>query len=118
MRIGTSRAEPGEDLNFPTDQIYNLPEDKLISVKRVSETADDIWKTTARDLTDVHLDRWWLSPNSLYTRANHGGGPFIIGRLNHSSRSVGFTGWIGGVVVFNQALSAEQMAKLMALAKG
>jgi hypothetical protein len=30
----------------------------------------------------------------------------------HSSRGVGFTGWIGGVAVFDRPLSAEPMAKL------
>ena len=40
------------------------------------------------------------------------GGPFTIGRVIHSSRSVGFTGWIGGVAVFNRASSAEELARL------
>lgn len=30
----------------------------------------------------------------------------------HSSRSVGFTGWIGGVAVFDRALSGAQLTKL------
>jgi hypothetical protein len=33
----------------------------------------------------------------------------------HSSRSVGFTGWIGGVAVFNRALGADELSKLSAL---
>ena len=45
------------------------------------------------------------------------GGPFTIGRVIHSSRSVGFTGWIGGVAVFDRALTAEELAKFHALAK-
>ena len=39
-----------------------------------------------------------------------------IGRVIHSSRSVGFTGWIGGVAVFNRALGAAELAQLHALA--
>jgi hypothetical protein len=35
----------------------------------------------------------------------------------HSSRSVGFTGWIGGVAVFNRALDAAELARLAALAR-
>ena len=51
----------------------------------------------------------------VYTPANDGtGSPFTIGRVIHSSRSVGFTGWIGGVAVFNRALSAEELGKLSA----
>ena len=49
----------------------------------------------------------------LYTPANDGtGGPFTIGRVIHSDRDVGFTGWIGGVTVFNRAPSAEELARL------
>lgn len=32
-----------------------------------------------------------------------------------SRRSVGFTGWIGGVAVFDRALSAEEMETLAAI---
>jgi hypothetical protein len=57
-------------------------------------------------------------PHDLYTPANDGsGGPFTIGRVIHSSRSVGFTGWIGGVAVFNRALTAEELGKLASLTK-
>ena len=132
--------QPGEDPNFPTDQFYNPPEDKPVSVKVLSETddervelqefrytrvkvtqrkaADGTWTTTARDLADVRLNPWWYPHDSLYTPANDGtGGPFTIGRVIHSSRSVGFTGWIGGVAVFNRALSAEELSALSAISR-
>jgi len=38
--------------------------------------------------------------------------PFTIGRVIHSSRSVGFTGWIGGVAVFDRALGAGELVGL------
>ena len=41
---------------------------------------------------------------------------FTIGRVIHGSRSVGFTGWIGGVAVFERALSAEELGKLSKVA--
>ncbi len=127
--------QPGEDANFPTDQFYNPPEDKPVSVKVLNETADErvelqefrytrvkvtqrkaadgTWTISAHDLADVRLNPWWFSHDSLYVPANDGtGGPFTIGRVIHSSRSVGFTGWIGGVAVFNRALSAEELARL------
>ncbi|MEY4133478.1 MAG: hypothetical protein RL592_1536, partial [Verrucomicrobiota bacterium] len=54
----------------------------------------------------------------IYEPKNDGtGGPFTIGRVIHSSRSVGFTGWIGGVAVFDRALTAEELAKFHALTK-
>jgi hypothetical protein len=79
------------------------------------KAADGTWTTAGRDLVDVRLNPWWYPHDSLYTPANDGtGGPFTIGRVIHSSRSVGFTGWIGGVAVFNRALSAEELGKLSA----
>ena len=70
---------------------------------------------TARDLAALRLNPWWFSHDRLYTPANDGtGGPFTIGRVIHSGRSVGFTGWIGGVAVFNRALTAAELGALHA----
>ncbi len=129
--------QDGEDPAFPKDQYYNPPEDKLISTKVLHETATEReavyefrytkvqvteskttngqWLETKRDLIALRLNPWWY-PHALYTPANDGsGGPFTIGRVIHSSRGVGFTGWIGGVAVFDRALSAEELGKLSAL---
>jgi hypothetical protein len=68
--------------------------------------------TETRDLVALKLNPWWY-PHDLYTPANDGsGGPFTIGRVIHSSRGVGFTGWIGGVAVFDRALTAEELKAL------
>ena len=127
--------QPGEDPAFPPDQFYNPPEDQLVSSKILSESADERvelrefrytrlkvtlrrgadghFTETARDLVALSLNPWWFSPDHLYTPANDGtGGPFTIGRVIHSSRSVGFTGWIGGVAVFNRALTAAELSAL------
>jgi hypothetical protein len=135
--------QPGEDPAFPPDQFYNPPEDQLVSTKILSESADErielreyrytrvkitlrratdgadgSFTETARDLAAVRLNPWWFSHDALYSPANDGtGGPFTIGRVIHSSRSVGFTGWIGGVAVFNRALDAAELARLAALAR-
>jgi hypothetical protein len=127
--------QPGEDPAFPPDQFYNPPEDQLVSTKVLRESADErvelrefrytriqvtlrrgsngTFTETARDLAALRLNPWWFSHDRLYTPANDGtGGPFTIGRVIHSSRSVGFTGWIGGVGVFNRALTAPELANL------
>ncbi len=135
--------QPGEDPAFPPDQFYNPPEDQLVSTKILSESADErielreyrytrvkitlrratdgadgSFTETARDLAAVRLNPWWFSHDALYTPANDGtGGPFTIGRVIHSSRSVGFTGWIGGVAVFNRALSPAELHQLSALSR-
>ncbi len=126
--------QSGEDPAFPVDQFYDPPEDQPVSVKVLSETTeerielhefrytrvkvtqrkspDGAWTVAARDLADVRLNPWWY-PHDLYTPADAAsGGPFTIGRVIHSSRSVGFTGWIGGVAVFDRALTAEEMKRL------
>lgn len=69
----------------------------------------------SRDLVGLRLNPWWF-PHDIYTPKNDGsGGPFTIGRVIHSSRGVGFTGWIGGVAVFNRALTAEELRRLTAI---
>ena len=40
------------------------------------------------------------------------GGPFTIGRVIHSNRHATLSAWIGGVAVFDRALSDEEMKKL------
>ena len=127
--------QPGEDPAFPPDQFYNPPEDRPLAVKILRASADERvelrefrytrvevtlrrgadggFTETGRDLVALRLNPWWFPHDRLYTPANDGtGGPFTIGRVIHSSRSVGFTGWIGGVAVFNRALRGEELAKL------
>lgn len=130
---------PGKDAKFPADQYYKPPEETAISTKVLSETADEKielreyaytrvkvtlrkdaggnFAVVARDLAAIRLNPWWY-PHGIYTPPDAtSGGPFTIGRVIHSSRGVGFTGWIGGVAVFNRALNAEEMARLAALGK-
>ena len=123
--------QPGEDPDFPKDQYYNPPEDKPVSTKVLTDTADEHSELqeyrytrvkvttskgkTTRELVALRLNPWWY-PHALYTPKDDGsGGPFTIGRVIHSSRSVGFTGWIGGVAVFNRALTSEELGKLSSI---
>lgn len=133
----TPGKQPGEDPSFPEDQFYNPPEDYPLSVKVLDESsdqrteqreyrftkvnvtlkasADGGFTETTRDLVALRLNPWWY-PHGIYTPSDDGsGGPFTIGRVIHSARSVGFTGWIGGVAVFDRALSAEELASLTSL---
>ncbi len=130
--------QPGEDPGFPEDQFYNPPEETPVAVKVLSEAdgervevreygytkvkavlkkgADGAWTVTSRDLVALRLNPWWYPHGRLYAPANDGsGGPFTIGRVIHSGRSVGFTGWIGGVAVFDRALSAEELGRMAAI---
>jgi hypothetical protein len=126
--------QEGEDPKFPPDQYYNPPEDKPVKVTMLSEKEAKrvelreyaytkvkvtllAGQETERELVSLRLNPWWY-PHGIYEPKNDGtGGPFTIGRVIHSSRSVGFTGWIGGVAVFDRALTAEELAKFHSLAK-
>lgn len=121
--------QDGEDESFPEDQYYNPPEGEPLSVKVLRESADERverrefrytkvevtlrgGKEVARELVALRLNPWWY-PHDLYTPKDaQSGGPFTIGRVIHSSRSVGFTGWIGGVAVFDRALGAVELERL------
>jgi hypothetical protein len=60
----------------------------------------------------LRLNPWW-NPHDLCTlKGAKSVGPFTIGRVIHSSRSVGFTGWIDRVALFDPALNAEALEKL------
>ena len=126
--------QPGEDPDFPKEQYYNPPEDKPVSVKVLSKTSivkvelqefpytrhrvtfinppKGEWTETNRELVALRLNPWWY-PHGIYTPKDAtSGGPFTIGRVIHSARLVGFTGWIGGVAVFDRALSAKEIKEL------
>jgi len=130
----TPEREPDEDPTFSKDQYYNPPEDTLVALTVLSETeearievreyrytkvrvtlrksAEGTFVETSRDLVALRLNPWWF-PHDIYTPPDDGsGGPFTIGRVIHSSRGVGFTGWIGGVAVFNRALTEAELRRL------
>lgn len=139
-RQGHLHREPGlqeaEDPDFPKDQFYNPPEDTPLSTEVLSETdtekvevqefpytrvqftsrkdAGGDWKVVDRDLVSLRLNPWWY-PHDLYEPTRESGGPFSIGRVIHSARTSGFSGWIGGVAVFDRALDAEELTTLAAL---
>ena len=126
--------QEGEDPQFPADQYYNPPEDTPVKVTLLEEKGAKrvelreyrytkvkvtllAGQETDRELTSLRLNPWWY-PHGIYVPKDDGtGGPFTIGRVIHSSRSVGFTGWIGGVAVFDRALTAAELAKFHSLAK-
>jgi hypothetical protein len=125
--------QEGEDPAFPKDQFYNPPEDEPLAVSVISENDEERVElreyrytkvkvvkrgdARTRDLDALKLNPWWY-PHDLYAPADDGsGGPFTIGRVIHSSRSVGFTGWIGGVAVFDRALVAEELKALTEVGK-
>jgi hypothetical protein len=131
--------QPGEDPSFPADQRYEPPEDNPLQVDVISDGVDERvevreyrftkvrvtlrrtgageWTETDRALIALRLNPWWY-PHGIHAPADAAsGGPFTIGRVIHSAKSVGFTGWIGGVAVFDRALTATELEHLAAIGR-
>lgn len=71
-----------------------------------------------RELVALRVNPFWFGHDLFTPESRERGGPFTIGRVIHSSRSVGFTGSIGGVAVFDRALPLKQLQKLAAIGRG
>ncbi len=131
--------QPGEDPAFPVDQLYQPPEQKPLSRQLLSddgETRVELQQfqftrvrvtyrkdtkgkfriVAQRELVALRANPFWFA-HDLYAPAGvEDGGPFTIGRVIHTSRGVGFTGYIGGVAVFDRALPAREMERLAGVA--
>jgi hypothetical protein len=132
--------QPGEDPAFPKEQFYEPPEGKplkrvvleqeggrrvelhtfrftKVRVTLERDARGRFAKVVSRELVSIKANPFWFG-HDLYSPAGpEDGGPFTIGRVIHSSRSVGFTGYLGGVAVFDGPLSAGQMRRLAAIGR-
>jgi hypothetical protein len=138
-RQGHLRATPGlqegENLGYPADQFYRPPERTPLSREvvhrgngtrteihrfaftKVRVTVRDSGETIGRELLAMRVNPFWIGHDLYSPPSPQDGGPFTIGRVIHSGRNVGFTGYIGGVAVFDRALTAKQMKRLMAIGR-
>lgn len=66
-------------------------------------------------LTALRVNPYWF-PHDLYSPGPGAGGPFTIGRVIHMGRNPSSPGLIGGVAVFDRALSAREIRRLSKLA--
>jgi hypothetical protein len=121
--------QPGEDPNFPAGQFYSPPEDRRrrrtllesrpgerVELEEFPFTKVRVTRRNGavvrRELVALRVNPFWFGHDLYAPKTADDGGPFTIGRVIHSSRSVGFTGWIGGVAVFNRPLSRKEMGRL------
>jgi hypothetical protein len=131
-------VQEGEDAGFPEDQFYEPPEKRPLKRTLLSDEADRRIELhefeftrvrvsyakrngkagrdpSRRELAALRVNPFWFG-HDLYSPPPAAGGPFTIGRVIHSGRSVGFTGYIGGVAVFSKALSDAEMLRLSRVA--
>ncbi|MGC4048521.1 MAG: hypothetical protein QM757_02260 [Paludibaculum sp.] len=131
--------QEGEDPSYPADQYYEPPETKPLrrEVEKSEPTlrqelqtfrytkvrvtlrreGKDPWRIVQRELVALKANPFWFGQDLYNPRTKEEGGPFTIGRVIHTSKSVGFTGYIGGVAIFNRPLTPQQMQRLAAIAK-
>lgn len=132
--------QEGEDPGFDSRQYYQPPEAKPRK-RTVLETSDRkrvelhefeftkvritwgldergrLQRVLRRELAALRVNPFWF-PHDLHAPDSEGeGGPFTIGGFIHSSRSQGFTGYLGGVAVFDRGLSSSEMQRLAALCR-
>ncbi len=137
------RAQPGlqegEDPAFPADQLYQPPEKKTLrrtllsedGLRRVELHEFEFTKVrvtfpkrggrldpaaVTRELAELRANPFWFGHDLYAPPSAAAGGPFTIGRVIHSGRSPGFSGFLGGVAVYSRALSAAEMLKLSRVA--
>lgn len=129
-----ARAWQRAQLDPPSGHAYNPPETKPRKRNIESETqttrqvlqtyrytkvrvtyhreGNGAWKPATRELVALKANPYWF-PHDLYAPiSQQEGGPFTIGRVIHTGRSVGFTGYIGGVAIFNRPLTPRQIRRL------
>ena len=127
--------QPGEDLNFPKDQFYRPPEDQPVETKVIERTSESVvrletypftkvevtyelqsdgtlGKPLKRDLVGLKSNPYYFGHDIYAPKTIEQGGPFTIGRVIHSNRHATLSAWIGGVAVFDRALSDKEMKKL------
>jgi len=127
--------QPGEDVNFPKDQFYRPPEDKLLETRIIERTSDRVVRLETypftkveaiypvqpdgtlgqplkRELVAVKSNPYYFGFDLYAPKSMEEGGPFTIGRVIHSNRHATLSAWIGGVAVFDRALSDDEMKRL------
>jgi hypothetical protein len=126
------RLQNGEDPAFPLDQFYTPPEGKprrRSLIERTAAVRVELHEfaftkvrvtlqgkiVLSRELVALKANPYWVGHDLYAPATSQDGGPFTIGRVIHTSRSNGITGWIGGVAVFGRALSPRDMRRLASI---
>ncbi len=128
-------VQEDEDPDFPRDQFYEPPEDEPLFEEVLSESPEErtvlrtyeftkikmvqrrdaggqFQDTEKFDLAALKANPYWFGHDIYAPPSVEEGGPFTIGRVIHSNRHPTLTAWIGGVAVFDRALSDREMQNM------
>lgn len=132
--------QEGEDPAFPADQFYTPPETTPLSESIELETAERRVLLRTFEYTKVRLtfikgndgqfheqpdaelvalkaNPYWFGHDIYSPPSAQEGSPFTIGRVIHSNRHPTLSAWFGGVAVYANALTPEQMAALATIGR-
>lgn len=132
--------QPGEDAAFPRAQFYEPPEQKPLSREVIEDRGEErielhrfaftrvrvtlgkdergrFGRVIRRDLVALRVNPFWFPHDLYHPRTPADGGPFTIGEVIHTSRSQGFIGYLGGLAVFDRALTPADMERLAAIGR-
>ena len=70
-----------------------------------------------RELVALKSNPYYFGSDIYAPNSIEEGGPFTIGRVIHSNRHATLSAWIGGVAVFDRALSDHEMKRLATIGK-
>lgn len=125
-------------MNYPKDQFYLPPEDKPVETRIIEQTSDRVvrletypftkveatyqtqpygtlGKPLKRDLVAAKSNPYYFGSDIYAPESMEEGGPFTIGRVIHSNRQPTLSAWIGGVAVFDRALSDDETKRLASI---
>ena len=74
-------------------------------------------KPLKRALVSLKSNPYYFGSDIYAPKSIEQGGPFTIGRVIHSNRHATLSAWIGGVAVFDRALSDHEMKRLATIGK-
>lgn len=75
------------------------------------------WERISRELVALKVNPFWFGHDLFHPATDAEGGPFTIGRVIHSGRSVGTQQYIGGVAVYHRALTDKEMKQLAGIGR-
>ena len=91
-------------------------EERQYEFTRVRITRENGAAQERRELVALRVNPFWFAHDLYAPAGEKTGGPFTIGRVIHMGRNAGGDGEIGGVAVYERALSRAQMERLARVA--
>ena len=104
-------VSPNDERAYRLVQLETYPFTKIEATYQLKPDGS-LGKQLKRDLVALKSNPYYFGSDIYAPKTLEQGGPFTIGRVIHSNRHPTLSAWIGGVAVFDRALSGDEMKKL------